>query len=575
MRIRRLRISNFRGIRNLDWCIPADKKLICLIGAGDTGKTTVLVAIDWLLGSRWNIPICESDYFEKDAPIEIEALIDDLPAEYLGIDKYGCCLCGVGATGEKSEEPDETHEECIHVLLRIDGEMEPAWCTANPNGEEGKFSPSSRRNLGVAMLDDQVDVHMRWTKTSSLGRLINRDPCSGNVLRAASRAATEALHDMELPSGVKDSLDGIRKGSMALGAAEYEELLPGIDDGIPSRGGIALYSGDIPLTSYGLGTRRLTSLAIQRQCASNKSTLLVDEVESGLEPHRVVALVDALNSDPGIAQAFITTHSAAVVEYCSWENIAVANRNAGDCRISFVGNKLQAMLRTSPSAFLARRVLVVEGKTEEGICRVLLEKWDEGMRASGRLVSSGYGFALCQGGGGALACEKAEELQSLGYEVALLVDNDDESIRKRVADLGTNGVRVITWSEGMDTEHMATSLMCLRTLLGLLTFVSTDMDEEIVLRDLHSNGLSAATTDFELAHWENQNLEHARKVVADAATRKDLPGKDRGRKSWFKSVERGKALGEWLLGNDPGGLVEIVRNELKSFVYRESVPNDD
>lgn len=379
---------------------------------------------------------------------------------------------------------------------------------------------------------------------------------------------------MALPQGVKDSLDEVKNRSMAFGAAKYEELLPGIDDGIPSRGGIALYSGDIPLTSYGLGTRRLTSLAIQRQCAKSKSTLLIDEVESGLEPHRVIALVNALNSDLNIAQVFITTHSAAVVEYCSWQNIAIAHNDESHCHISFVDDKLQPMLRTSPSAFLARRVLVVEGKTEEGICRALLEIWDEEMRSAGKLVSAGYGFALCQGGGGAAACKKAMELQSLGYEVALLIDNDDEPVRAKVRTLESSGVKVSTWSEGMDIEHMATSTMSLDTLLGLLAFALSEKEFEIVLHDLHGNGLSDAITDFDAAHWESQNIEEARLIVADAATRKDLPSKDRDKKCWFKSVESGKALGKWLYENDPEGLVETVRVAIKPFIYPESDIND-
>lgn len=71
MIIRNLRIDNFRGIKKLNWSIPADKKLICIIGAGDSGKTTVLDALDWLLGDRWNLPISFSDYNDESKPIVI------------------------------------------------------------------------------------------------------------------------------------------------------------------------------------------------------------------------------------------------------------------------------------------------------------------------------------------------------------------------------------------------------------------------------------------------------------------------------------------------------------------------
>ena len=43
-RIRRLEIRNFRSIQNLDWA-PSNG-MNCLIGPGDSGKSTVLDAID-------------------------------------------------------------------------------------------------------------------------------------------------------------------------------------------------------------------------------------------------------------------------------------------------------------------------------------------------------------------------------------------------------------------------------------------------------------------------------------------------------------------------------------------------
>ncbi len=44
MRIRHVSIRNFRGIRELDWAIP-DAKIVCLIGRGDSAKSTILEAL--------------------------------------------------------------------------------------------------------------------------------------------------------------------------------------------------------------------------------------------------------------------------------------------------------------------------------------------------------------------------------------------------------------------------------------------------------------------------------------------------------------------------------------------------
>ncbi|WP_175272027.1 ATP-binding protein [Prescottella equi] len=45
--------------------------------------------------------------------------------------------------------------------------------------------------------------------------------------------------------------------------------------------------GDVPLSSFGLGTRRLTSLSIQDEAMDGGSIIAIDEVEHGLEPHRL------------------------------------------------------------------------------------------------------------------------------------------------------------------------------------------------------------------------------------------------------------------------------------------------
>jgi predicted ATP-dependent endonuclease of OLD family len=46
MQIRNVQIQRFRGIKSLDWCV--DGQIICLIGPGDSTKSTILSAIDYV-----------------------------------------------------------------------------------------------------------------------------------------------------------------------------------------------------------------------------------------------------------------------------------------------------------------------------------------------------------------------------------------------------------------------------------------------------------------------------------------------------------------------------------------------
>jgi putative ATP-dependent endonuclease of the OLD family len=88
-RIRKIEIRHFRGIRELDW-LPSPG-INCLIGPGDTRKSTVLDAIDLCLGARRNIAIADSDFYKLDVeqPINISLTLGNLDDELLSLDAYG------------------------------------------------------------------------------------------------------------------------------------------------------------------------------------------------------------------------------------------------------------------------------------------------------------------------------------------------------------------------------------------------------------------------------------------------------------------------------------------------------
>lgn len=52
MKIRRIDIENFRGIRRLSWRLPDDQTFFVLIGPGDATKSTILTALERGLSDR-------------------------------------------------------------------------------------------------------------------------------------------------------------------------------------------------------------------------------------------------------------------------------------------------------------------------------------------------------------------------------------------------------------------------------------------------------------------------------------------------------------------------------------------
>ena len=77
-------------------------------------------------------------------------------------------------------------------------------------------------------------------------------------------------------------------------------------------GTISLHNENgVPLRSLGVGSTRLLVAGLQRKAAGRASIVLSDELEYGLEPHRIARFLGSLGAKEAAApfQAFLTTHS--------------------------------------------------------------------------------------------------------------------------------------------------------------------------------------------------------------------------------------------------------------------------
>ncbi len=69
--IRKIEITNFRCLKSFSW--QPQPGINCLIGPGDSGKSTILDAIDYCLGARRNLQLADTDfhYLDVSQPINI------------------------------------------------------------------------------------------------------------------------------------------------------------------------------------------------------------------------------------------------------------------------------------------------------------------------------------------------------------------------------------------------------------------------------------------------------------------------------------------------------------------------
>lgn len=568
MKIRRLWVDNFRGIRSLDWTLPTEPRLIALIGPGDCGKSTILDSVQLLLTDRPNVSISDSDFYAGDTESEIliRAALVDLPQSILQESAFGLFLSGIDASGEIHQDPEDYLDPCLLVAFKVDESLEPEWSVVRPDGNTKELYAGQRRTFGVFRVDERVDSQLRWTRTSALGRLSSGSRAEREVLALAARAAGEALADHGA-GDLQEMVGRVQQKVNEAGSGSFVGLRPGLDTSRGSMGTtLALYEGEIPLTNYGFGSRRLASLAIQQLAAGDKSIAIVDELEAGLEPHRVVKLLSNLAKGEMYSQVLVTTHSAVVVEQADLAGLCAVQNSGGEVSItSLAGNEeANKLRRTRPSSLLARRVLVVEGNTEHGILLELVSHWDQERSGRGQPTTAGEGATIADGQSGSHALKRALTLTELSCEVAALIDNDDRTIDRWVTRAQDVGVVVIRWDVGHCTETQLTAALDVELLDSLLRLgIEVRASESTVLDDLnHALGGNQSISSCDVSRWltGGMGLEIARQTVGLAMRERE----------WFKTVEHARRLGKWLVENrsNTGLSSMFIRFDLaRQFLY--------
>ena len=246
-------------------------------------------------------------------------------------------------------------------------------------------------------------------------------------------------------------------------------------------GVIALHdASNVPLRNLGLGSSRLLVAGLQRRSAVGSHIALIDEIEHGLEPYRITQLLHVLGSKAaGSFQLFLTTHSPVVLRELSAPQVVVMRRpQAGNepHRVLAIGGAedRQKTLRACAEAFLTPRVLVCEGKTEMGLIRGLDLYWHEHQEPT--LARCGVYAA---DGGGTEAVNRALVFAELGYETAILRDDDVVLSAHNRTKLDAAGIRIFQWDSHQSFEQALMSACPVEAIVRLLEIAVETRGEEV------------------------------------------------------------------------------------------------
>jgi len=540
MKIRKLIVKNFRGIRELDWNLPSGD-IFCLIGKGDSSKSTILDAIRYAFYPQWNLSLSDSDFYQcnTDHPIIIEACIGDLIEDFISLNKYGQYLRGWNASiSTLLDEPDDDIESVLTCRLTIEKDFEPKWqvvCDRNPDGVD--FRMADRNRVSVGLIGDYTERQFSWANGTALAKLTDVQNLTESLVNA-SRTARSSLDANRATSLKNFDLAAKKSEDVAklLGIPVVDTYKAQLDlNSINIKiGGLALHDGDIPLRQLGLGSRRMLLCGIQKMGLEVGHITLFDEVEFGLEPYRISRLIKHIREDQS-GQYFLTTHSPIVLRELSVKELCIVHNNGGVVKIisashdSLENHQVQGKIRSSAEAFLAKKVVVCEGATEVGFLR----GFDDYQMEKGSPPLSYYGVALLNVGGAAKLKDMAQAFTSLNYSVAVVADGDAPQHFSKTTEVELNalGVNVQVWNGGLSLEERAMIDLPWKSVLISAQLANDELGFSV--RDNVCSALNEAI-DPDIRGWvESAKLRTAIGTAAKkAGWFKDITSGD----LWFKAI---------------------------------------
>ncbi len=302
MKIRHISIKNYRGIKQLDWKVNGD--FVCFIGAGDSTKSTILDAIEAALTPRWNYVFEDTDFYNLDVsqPINITLTIGQLPDSLLSEQKYGLFLRGWSAHADLHDEPTEEDELVLSVSLQVGKDLEPKWLIINDHlQDEKRISAPDRAVLCVSRLGSYTNRHLSWSLGSALSAMTGDNVKLNELMADVARKIRKEI-DVHSLEGITKVVNQAKKLGECLGVVPKNKINALLDIKKTSirESGVTLHDGNVPLRLSGTGTQRLMGLALQMGLQEKGAVNLIDEIEYGLEPHRICQVLSLLKEKAGV-----------------------------------------------------------------------------------------------------------------------------------------------------------------------------------------------------------------------------------------------------------------------------------
>jgi len=408
MRIVKIKIQNFRGIQYSELLL---KNQCVIVGDNNTGKSTILEAIDLVLGpermSRYPI-IDEHDFFagkyispsENEITINVEVIIVDLNDEqkirfWDQIEWYNL------DNNSLVEGPvEQTDDKNVVAALRVcfkgwyseeddDFLGETYFCSpVNEDGSLERFQKSDKQECGFLFL--------RTLRTGSRALSLEKGSLLDIILRLRElrpKMWEDVLTHLrgiavaqDSESGITDILVHVQDAVRSFIPSDWVEdprLKVSTLTRMELRRVLTVFMGtgsfdesggeySAPFQHQGTGTINTLVLSLLVMIAELKNNVIfaMEEPEIAIPPHAQKRIINSVISNA--SQSIFTSHSPYVMEEFNPSQILVVKRESGQ----LTGVEAAYPPTVKPKKYreefrrrfceglLARRVLVVEGRTE-------------------------------------------------------------------------------------------------------------------------------------------------------------------------------------------------------------------
>lgn len=475
MQIARLQISNFRGIQDGEIFFNGHT---LLVGDNNSGKSTILEAIDLVLGPErlGRSPVVnEHDFYAgkyigqdlQAIEIRVEAIVTGLSEDQCTYFRNNLEWWDANACQLIQEPPEFTDSFSVVPAIRVffqgafdqeEDDFRGNTFFASPPLEDGSFQTfrvkdkrlcgflflrtlrTGRRALSLehgSLLD--IILRLQENRTHIWEDILNQlrsipvaaEETLGvsNVLLTVQEAVKSYVHSNSV-QGPHLRISDLTRESLRKILTVFVESGAALEDNTPH---------SVPFYHQGTGTINTLVLALLSQIAELKQNVIfaMEEPEIAIAPHTQKRIVDSVKQQS--AQALFTTHSPYVLEEFLPENVLNIRREGGKLltvkaslppTVKLKAYKTELRQRLC-EALLAMRILIVEGRTEYDAIRAVSRRLNE-LDPSKHKTIEALGIAVVNAETDSQVAPLGKYYRDLGKQVFAIFDLQEATAREQI-----------------------------------------------------------------------------------------------------------------------------------------------